>query len=126
MAKGHLIEEALTKAVIGAFYEVYNNLGYGFLEHVYVLALEMELRARGLKVEREVWVPIYYKTVRIGYQRTDMMVEGWFFMEATTTEKLPESASRKLYNYLHATQLEIGLLLHFGPKAKFYPVVYRH
>jgi GxxExxY protein len=126
MAIGHLTEEALTKAVIGAFYEVYNNLGYGFFEHVYVLALEMELRARGLKVEREVWVPVYYKTVRIGYQRTDMLVEGRLVLEAKSTEKLPESASRKLFNYLHATKLEIGLLLHFGPKAKFYPVLYKH
>jgi GxxExxY protein len=126
MADRDLTEEALTKAVIGAFYEVYNNLGYGFFEHVYVLALEMELRSRRLKVEREVWVPVYYKTIRIGYQRTDMLVERRLVVEAKSTEKLPESASRKLYNYLHATQLEIGLLLHFGPKAKFYPVVYRH
>ena len=126
MAKGHLIEEALTKEVIGAFFEVYNNLGYDFVEHVYVLALEMELRTRGLKVEREVWVPIYYKTVRIGYQRMDMLVEGRLVIEAKSTEKLPESASRKLFNYLHATKLEIGLLLHFGPKAQFFPVVYKH
>ena len=126
MAKGRLTEEALTKEVIGAFYEVYNNLGYGFFEHLYVLALEIELRARGLSVQREVWVPVYYKTVRIGYQRTDMLVEDKLVVETKSTEKLAESASRKLFNYLHATKLEIGLLLHFGPKARFYPVVYRH
>ncbi|MDB4890979.1 MAG: GxxExxY protein [Gemmatimonadetes bacterium] len=126
MADRDLTEEALTKAVIGAFYEVYNNLGYGFFEHIYVLALEMELIARGLKVQRELWVPVLYKTVRVGYQRTDMLVEDRLVVEAKSTEKLPESASRKLFNYLHATKLEIGLLLHFGPKARFYPVVYRH
>ena len=126
MAKAYLVEEALTREVIGAFFEVYNTLGYGFFEHVYVLALEMELRARGLKVEREVWVPVYYKTVRIGYQRTDMLVESRLVIEAKSTEKLPESASRKLFNYLHATKHEIGLLLHFGPKAKFYPVIYKN
>lgn len=126
MSKRELTEEAISKAVIGAFYDVYNDLGYGFFEHVYVLALEMELIARGMKVQREVWVPVFYKRVRIGYQRTDMLVEDRLVVEAKSTEKLAENASRKLFNYLHATKLEIGLLLHFGPKARFYPVVYRH
>ena len=47
MAHSELMEEPLTRSVIAAFFEVYNNLGYGFLEHLYVIALERELRARG-------------------------------------------------------------------------------
>ena len=54
MPRRELIEERLTHSVIGAFFEVYNNLGYGFLEHVYVMALERELIARRHQVAREV------------------------------------------------------------------------
>ena len=56
MTENGLLEESLTYSVIGAFFEVYNTLGFGFLEHLYVLALEQELIARGHKVRREVWV----------------------------------------------------------------------
>jgi GxxExxY protein len=61
MTENSLIEEALTYSVIGAFFEVYNTLGFGFLEHLYVLALERELIARGHRVRREVWVDVTYK-----------------------------------------------------------------
>ena len=54
MTRGWLIEEKLTHSILGAFFEVYNELGYGFLEHLYVLALERELIARGHHVDREV------------------------------------------------------------------------
>jgi hypothetical protein len=57
----HLIEEELTKSVIGAFFEVYNNLRFGFLEHIYVMAMERELRARGHHVGREVGVGCFTK-----------------------------------------------------------------
>ena len=53
-----LLEETLTRSIIGAFYELYNALGYGFLEDLYVLALEEELIARGDKVSRQVRVPV--------------------------------------------------------------------
>ena len=58
-----LMEETLTRSVIGAFFEVYNNLGFGFLEHLYVMALERELMARGHRVARKVWVRVTYKGV---------------------------------------------------------------
>jgi hypothetical protein len=89
MALHELVEERLTGSVIGAFFEVYNNLGYGFLEHVYVMALERELIARKHRVAREV-------------------------------------ANRQVYNYLRSPNLEVGLLLHFGPDARFYRVVHRN
>lgn len=55
-----LVEEQLTHSAIGAFYAVYNGLGFGFLEQVYMRALEWELRARGHAVGREVYVPVCY------------------------------------------------------------------
>ncbi|MEO8336126.1 MAG: GxxExxY protein [bacterium] len=126
MTDTQLIEEALTRSVIGAFFEVYNELGYGFLEHLYVLALERELIARGHRVRREVLVDVEYKGRHLGLQRMDMLVDERLAVEAKSTEVLPKVASRKLFNYLHGTKLEIGLLLHFGPAARFYPVLYRH
>lgn len=126
MGHGELIEEALSKSVIGAFFEVYNTLGYGFLEHLYVLALERELLARGHRVGRQVEVHVMYKGEVLGCQRLDLVVDDKLVVEAKATQDLHKSASRQLFNYLHATKLEIGLLLHFGPEARFYPVICRH
>lgn len=119
---GELIEGELTHSVIGAFYEVYNALGYGFLERVYMTALEHELRARGHEVRREVAVPVSYKGADVGTQRLDMVVGGAVIVEAKSTEVLHPTASRQLFSYLRATPMEVGLLLHFGPKPRFYRV----
>jgi GxxExxY protein len=119
MARHDLIEETLTRSVIGAFFEVYNNLGFGFLEHLYVMALERELLARGHRVAREVWVRVAYKGEELGIQRLDMIVDDKVVVETKATMGLNESSTRQLYNYLRATNLEVGLLLHFGPKASF-------
>jgi GxxExxY protein len=109
--------------VIGAFYEVYNALGFGFLEHLYVMALETELRERGHAVAREVGVPVFYKGRELGYQRLDMIVDEKLVVETKSTFELHKAAQRQLRSYLQATKLEVGLLLHFGPEARFYRVV---
>lgn len=120
LAHRDLIEETLTRSVIGAFFEVYNNLGFGFLEHLYVMALERELLARGHHVAREVWARVVYKGEELGIQRIDMIVDEKVVVETKAGSKLPEYAARQLFNYLRATNLEVGLLLHFGPKAGFH------
>ena len=120
VARRDLIEETLTRSVIGAFFEVYNNLGFGFLEHLYVMALERELLARGHHVAREVWARVVYKGEELGIQRIDMIVDEKVVVETKAGSKLPEYAARQLFNYLRATNLEVGLLLHFGPKAGFH------
>lgn len=125
MSHKGLIEEPLTQSVIGAFFEVYNILGFGFLEHIYILALERELRARGHRVDREVPVPIYYKGNVLGGCRIDMLVDDSLIVETKSTIVLPPAAKRQLYNYLKATAIEVGLLLHFGPEPKFYREVAR-
>ena len=123
MPDRQLIEEALTHSVIGAFYEVYNTLGFGFLEHVYMMALERELLARGHAVGREVYVPVCYKGEEISRQRIDMIVDERLILETKSTRELSKSASRQVYNYLRATRLQVGLLLHFGPDPAFYRLV---
>jgi GxxExxY protein len=105
---------------------VYNTLGFGFLEHLYVLALEQELRERGHQVAREVGVMIIYKGVELGYQRIDMIVDGKVLVETKSTSELHQAAGRQVFNYLRASKLEVGLLLHFGPKPKFYRTIFHH
>ena len=120
MARHELIEEDLTYSVIGAFFEVYNTLGFGFLEHVYVMALERELSARGHRVAREVCVTVSYKGEELTTQRLDMIVDDKLVVETKATAELHKIAPRQVYNYLKATHLEVGLLLHFGPRPTFY------
>jgi len=115
-----LVAQDTTEAVIGAFYEVYNTLGFGFLEHIYIMALERELIARGHHVDREVGVRVMYKGEELGTQRLDMIVDGRVVVETKSTIDLNRSARRQVYNYLNATNLEVGLLLHFGPVAAFF------
>jgi GxxExxY protein len=125
MAQGWLLEEKLTHSILRAFYDVYNELGYGFLEHLYVLALERELLSRGHQVSREVGVCVLYKGEELGYQRMDLVVDGKVIVETKSTEDLHKSATRQVYNYLRATQMEVGLLLHFGPEPRFFRLIHQ-
>ena len=123
MAQGWLVEEKLTHSILRAFYDVYNELGYGFLEHLYVMALERELLSRGHMVAREVGVAVLYKGEELGFQRMDLVVDGKVIVETKSTEDLHKSATRQVYNYLKATSLEVGLLLHFGPEPRFFRLI---
>ena len=118
-----LLEEAVTRSIIGAFYRVYNKLGFGFLESLYVSALERELIARGHDVAREVSVRIMYDGVELGLQRLDLIVDQRVVVETKSTSELHKHATRQVYNYLRATHLEVGLLLHFGPEPRFFRVM---
>jgi GxxExxY protein len=121
---GGLIEEALTSSTIGAFFAVHKYLGFGFLEHIYALALEIELRERGHYVARQFGVIVRYKGIEIAHQRIDMIVDNKLIIELKSTEKLHRDASRQVLNYLRATNFQVGLLLHFGRDANFQRVVY--
>lgn len=126
MAHQELLEQATTRSVIGAFFDVYNTLRFGFTEHIYAEALEYELRAHGLGVGREILVPVMYKGLQLGLQRLDMVVEDRVVVETKATVKLHEYSHAQLRSYLRATNLEVGLLLHFGPEANHYRMVNRN
>ena len=111
-----LAHATITRAIIGAFFEVYNILGFGFLESVYVAALADELSARGHKVAREVGIRVAYKNKAIAWHRIDLLVDGRVVVECKAGEHLAPTARLQLTNYLKGTGLEVGLLLHFGPK----------
>lgn len=117
---GGLVQESLTHSIIAAFFATYNSLGEGFLESVYAGALERELLKRGHAVVREFSVEVFYEGEAIARQRLDMVVDEKVVIEIKATSALPPNASRQLLNYLRATRLEVGLLLHFGPKPRHY------
>ena len=122
MLRRPLAEQPLTRNILWAFYEVYNTLGYGLLEQIYKLALEWELVGLGHRVGREVGVVVMYKGIELAEQRLDLLVDERVIVEVKATANLPLGAERQLYNYLRATGLEVGLLLHFGLEPKFHRV----
>ena len=119
-----LLEEELSRSAIGAFYAVYRKLGFGFLENLYVLALDRELTRRGHTVGREVAVPVYYDGEFLAYQRMDLVVDARLVLEVKATEILHKDAPRQLLNYLRSTDLQVGLVLQFGREPKFHRVIY--
>lgn len=117
-----LAERELTAEIIGGFYHVYNHLGFGNLEVNHCRALEIVLRQRGLRVEREYPARVYFEGIPVGFHRVDMLVERKVIVEVKSTDVLPAFARRQLRNYLCALRLQVGLILHFGPQPKVYRI----
>lgn len=113
----------LSYKVVGAFFQVYNTLGVGFLESIYSKALDVALRQQGLLVQREVPAIVHFQGVEVGYHRADMLVERRLIVEIKATERLSDIAKRQVRSYLNAFDLELGLVLHFGPRADVHRVL---
>ena len=106
----------LTDTVIKAFYNVYNELGFGFLENVYQNALYFELINNRLNVVAQKPIEVYYHNRVVGNYKADMIVDNTLILELKAVEYLVEEHELQLINYLKATNIEIGLLLNFGKK----------
>ncbi len=111
--------EAITQKIIGAFYTVYNTLGYGFLEKVYENAIAIELRKQGLQVVCQLPIAVTYDGEIVGEYIADMLVENRVIVEFKAVRQLLTEHEAQLINYLNATPYEVGLLLNFGPQPKF-------
>jgi GxxExxY protein len=109
----------ITEAIIGGFYEVYTELGHGFLESVYREALACELVSKGLRVEREKMVKVQFRTQIVGVFRTDLVVEHAVIVELKCARAIDRMHEAQLLNYLKATEYEVGLLLNFGYRPQF-------
>ena len=121
--KPKLLHEEITSEIVGAFYHVYNGLGYGFLESIYMRAMFPQLRKRGLQVDREYPIPIVFEEEQLGLHRCDMIVNKTIILEIKATETLSDAPRKQLRNYLAALKLDLGMLLHFGPKANYYRIL---
>ena len=108
----------MTEKVIGAFYEVYNVLGHGFLEKVYEVALAVEFSRRGLKFGRQFPIQVCYKGEDVGNYVADFLVEGEVIVEVKAMIGIGGGEEAQLLNYLKATGKSVGLILNFGKKAE--------
>ena len=106
---------SFTETILGAAYEVYNVLGYGFSEKVYENALELELRSRGVSLGRQITLVVKYKGRPVGTYKADMVVERCVTVELKTGAAIHEEHFRQCLNYLKASDLRLGLVLNFGP-----------
>jgi GxxExxY protein len=104
----------LTEKIIGAAIEVHRLLGPGLLESIYEEALDIELHLRGLKVGRQIEVPVHYKGHIIKGLRIDLLVENQVIVELKSVSRLPEVAQAQVLSYLKATGLKRALLINFG------------
>ena len=109
----------LTGKIIGVFYDVYNELGHGFLESVYQKSLGLALQAIGLQVCWPISIPVWFRGHQVGHFEGDMLVERSVLLELKAVRALEGSHQAQLLNYLRATDIEVGLLLNFGVKSEF-------
>jgi GxxExxY protein len=107
---------ALTEKIIGIFYEVYNELGHGFLELVYENAMTIALSQAGLSVVQQHDVQVVFRGQIVGEFQADLIVEGTVLIELKAARAIDVAHEAQVLNYLRATRIEVGLLLNFGPK----------
>src|SRR5689334_16832752 len=109
----------LTNTILGAMFEVHKSLGAGFLEAVYANALAVELRRRGLRVDRNVPFEIMYRGVSVGRYVADLVIEQKVVVETKVARAIGAVHRAQLLNYLRASGLEVGLVLNFWTSAQF-------
>jgi GxxExxY protein len=114
-----LLHQELTEVIIKTFYEVYNELGYGFLERVYQNSLYLELKNKGLNVEAQKKIKVYYKGIEVGEYYADLIVEDLIILELKAADCIVAAFENQILNYLKGTNCEVGLLLNFGTKPEF-------
>ena len=108
----------VTDRIIGVFYDVYNVLGYGFLEKVYERAMVMRLEKAGLAVRAQEQIDVYFDGELIGHYTADLVVNDVVLVELKAADRLAPEHEAQLLNYLRATDIEVGLLLNFGNEPK--------
>jgi len=109
-------DSQITDKIIGAFYDVYNELGYGFTEKVYENALTIVLKKRGMEVEQQMLIEVHFHELIVGKYYADLVVNDTIVIELKAIQKLLDEHEAQLINYLKATEYQVGLLLNFGPK----------
>ncbi|MFA5618683.1 MAG: GxxExxY protein [Weeksellaceae bacterium] len=114
-----LLHKDLTDQILKAFYDVYNEMGYGFLEKVYQNSLYLELKSRGFDVKAQSQIKVFYKGFEVGEYFADLIVNDLVILELKAKDYIIEEFEWQLVNYLRATPIEVGLLLNFGKQPEF-------
>lgn len=114
----------ITDKIIRGFYEVYNELGSGFLESVYENALDIVLKEYGLNADRQRDISVKFRGAAVGEFRPDFFIDGKVIVEIKAVERLLPVHEAQLINYLKATDVEVGVLLNFGKRPEFKRLAY--
>jgi GxxExxY protein len=114
----------ITEKIIGIFYDVYNELGYGFLECVYEELLVIALNDAGLASRRQLSLPVWFRGRKVGDFRADLLVENSVLLELKSARSLEPAHEAQLLHYLKSTEIEVGMLLNFGTRPQFRRLVF--
>lgn len=123
-APDHLKHAALTEKVIKIFYQVYNELGFGFLESVYENVLAIALAEAGIEVVPQVPISVYFRGRQVGEYRCDLLVEGKIILEIKAVKAITPEHQAQALHYLRATEVEVALILNFGEKPDFKRLIF--
>lgn len=121
---GNFLHKDLSDSILRIYFEVYNQLGYGFLEKVYQNAMYLELKAQGYKVEAQKQIKVLYKNQVVGEYYADLFVDDSILLELKACEAILDAHKAQLLNYLKATTVEVGILLNFGEEPEFKRFIY--
>ena len=116
--------EEITENIIGVLYEVYNELGDGFLESVYEQSMAIALSEAGLQVVRQAPISVHFRGQVVGDFRADLLVNNQVIVELKAARAIERVFEAQIMNYLRATNVEVGLLMNFGPKPEFKRFIY--
>lgn len=118
-APSRLIHENITGRILSAFFQVYRELGHGFSEVVYTRALVIEMRQRGLQIEQDAMLSVFYKGLKLGSFKADLIVDGKVVVEVGAGSHIEEADRAQLLNCMRCSEADVGMLLHFGTRAEF-------
>ncbi len=119
----HILHKELTNEIIGTYYDVYNEIGFGFSEKVYQNFLFFELQSRGFSIEAQKQIHVYYKGRIVGEYYADIIVENKIILELKAVNQLIDEHEFQLLNYLKASKIEVGLLFNFGVNPDFKRII---
>ena len=112
-----ILFKELSYAIIGAAMEAHRVLGPGFLEAVYESALAYELTLRGIRFERQMHLPVYYKDQLLGEYIADLVIEGQIILELKAISAISAAHEAQAHHYLAATGLKLAIILNFGTES---------
>ncbi len=121
-----ILYKELSDKILRAFYNVYNSLGYGFLEKVYENSMMIELIESGLNCSNQSRIEVFYKKRKVGEYFADILVQDKIILELKTSESIATEHEAQLLNYLKATEIEVGLLLNFGKTPQFKRMIFEN
>jgi GxxExxY protein len=120
MIKEQYIHSDITAEILSMAFEVHKIIGSGFAESIYHRAMIIECGIRGIEADSEIDLPIFYKNIKVGSRRADLLIKKKVIVELKAFTELTDAHLAQAINYLEAFNLEIGLLINFGSKSLQY------